>query len=200
MVAWRWYRTRPRRFCSHDGAADFACVASAHGQRRIRTNCRAPTRAARLPRVALRYSHADFSSPRARDLRRDPGRILCRQIIVGLERKQTPGFCRERLLRHAAGYVKASSAKAVFTALDKRRVSYLVAGGIAVNAYGYLRFTKDIGFVIELSPENILEAFAALNTLGYRPNVPVTAEQFAAASNRRRWIKEKEMKVLQFWS
>jgi len=116
------------------------------------------------------------------------------------KRKQTPGFGRERLLRHAAGYVKASSAKAVFKALDKRRVRYLVAGGIAVNAYGYLRFTKDIDFVIELSPENILEAFAALNTLGYRPNVPVTAEQFAAASNRRRWIKEKEMKVLQFWS
>lgn len=96
--------------------------------------------------------------------------------------------------------MKASSAKAVFKALDKRRVRYLVAGGIAVNAYGYLRFTKDIDFAIELAPQNILEAFAALSTLGYRPNVPVTAEQFADASNRRRWIKEKEMKVLQFWS
>jgi len=106
----------------------------------------------------------------------------------------------EKWRRYALCRPGVKAAKAVFKALDKRRVRYLVAGGIAVNAYGYLRFTKDIGFVIELSPENILEAFAALNTLGYRPNVPVTAEQFAAARNRRRWIKEKEMKVLQFWS
>jgi hypothetical protein len=38
--------------------------------------------------------------------------------------------------------VKTASAKAVFKAFDERRVRYLVAGGIAVNAYGYLRFTK----------------------------------------------------------
>jgi hypothetical protein len=93
--------------------------------------------------------------------------------------------------------VKASSAKAVFKALDQRRVRYLVVGGIAVNAYGYLRFTKDIDFVIELAPENILEAFAALNTLGYHPNVPITAEQFCDPDNRRLWIEEKDMKVLQ---
>jgi hypothetical protein len=96
--------------------------------------------------------------------------------------------------------VKASSAKAIFKAFDQRRVRYLVAGGIAVNAYGYLRFTKDIDFVIELLSANVIEAFAALETLGYRPNVPITAEQFSDADNRRRWIKEKQMEVLQFWS
>lgn len=69
-----------------------------------------------------------------------------------------------------------------------------------MNAYGFLRFTKDIDFVIELVPENIVEAFAALNTLGYRPNVPITAAQFSDPDNRRRWSEEREMKVLQFWS
>ena len=96
--------------------------------------------------------------------------------------------------------MKASSAKAIFNALDQRRARYLVAGGIAVNAYGYLRFTKDIDFVIQLAPRNVIEAFRALNSLGYRPNVAVTAEQLADADNRRRWIKEKGMQVLQFWS
>lgn len=96
--------------------------------------------------------------------------------------------------------MKGSSAKAIFKALDERRVRYLIAGGIAVNAYGYLRFTKYIDFVIELVPENIVQAFAALNALGYRPSVPITAEQFSDRDNRRRWIEEKEMKVLQFWS
>jgi hypothetical protein len=60
--------------------------------------------------------------------------------------------------------------------------------------------SKDIDFVIELAPENILQAFAALNTLGYHPNVPITAEQFCDPDNRRLWIEEKDMKVLQFWS
>ena len=31
---------------------------------------------------------------------------------------------------------------------------------------------------------------AALATLGYRPTVPVTAEQFADAAQRERWIRE----------
>ena len=69
-----------------------------------------------------------------------------------------------------------------------------------MNAYGYLRFTKDIHLVIELVPENIVGAFAALNTLGYRPNVPITGQQFSDPNKRRSWVKEKQMKVLQFWS
>jgi hypothetical protein len=43
-------------------------------------------------------------------------------------------------------------------------------------------------------------AFAALVTTGYRPVVPVTAEQFADAKLRDTWISEKGMQVLQFWS
>lgn len=96
--------------------------------------------------------------------------------------------------------MKASSAKEIFKVLHERRIKYLVAGGIAVNAYGYLRFTKDIDLVIELVPENIVGAFAALNTLGYRPNVPITGQEFSDPNNRRYWVKEKQMKVLQFWS
>ena len=96
--------------------------------------------------------------------------------------------------------MKASSAKAIFKSLDERRVKYLVAGGLAVNAYGYLRFTKDIDFVVELALDNLVEAFAALNMLGYQPNVPITAEQLADSANRRAWIDDKQMRVLQFWS
>ena len=33
---------------------------------------------------------------------------------------------------------------------------YLVAGGLAVNAHGFLRFTKDVDLVIELVPDNIV--------------------------------------------
>lgn len=96
--------------------------------------------------------------------------------------------------------MKLSSFDAIVTALEAVGVRYLVAGGLAVNAHGYLRFTKDVDFVVQLIPDNIERAFAALGTLGFRPNVPVTAEQFADPVVRNGWIREKGMQVLQFWS
>jgi hypothetical protein len=96
--------------------------------------------------------------------------------------------------------MKLASTEAIFQALNDAGVRYLVAGGLAVNAHGYSRFTKDVDFVLQLIPDNIKKAFSALAALGYQPNVPVTADQFADTAQRERWIKEKGMQVLQLWS
>lgn len=96
--------------------------------------------------------------------------------------------------------VKLASFEAITTALDDAGVRYLVAGGLAVNAHGFLRFTKDVDLVIKLLPANIERAFAALRALDYRPLVPVTAMQFADPAARETWITQKGMQVLQFWS
>jgi hypothetical protein len=96
--------------------------------------------------------------------------------------------------------MKLASFDAIVTALDRAGIRYLIAGGLAVNAHGYLRFTKDVDLVVQLVPDNAKAAFAALATLGYRPVVPVTAEQFADAKLRETWISDKGMQVLQFWS
>lgn len=96
--------------------------------------------------------------------------------------------------------MKASSFQAICEALMAANVRFLVAGGLAVNAHGYLRFTKDADLVIELVPESILKAFSALEAIGYRPNVPISANQMADPSFRRRCVEEKNMQVLQFWS
>jgi hypothetical protein len=96
--------------------------------------------------------------------------------------------------------VKLASFEAVVGAFEEAGVRYLVAGGLAVNAHGYLRFTKDVDVVLQLAPENIGRAFAALGKLGYRPMVPITAAQFADTRQRESWIREKGMQVLQFWS
>jgi hypothetical protein len=60
--------------------------------------------------------------------------------------------------------------------------------------------THDVDLVIQLAPGNIIPAFAALVSLGYRPMVPVTAEQFADPAQRRQWIADKHMMVLNFQS
>ena len=96
--------------------------------------------------------------------------------------------------------MKLASFEALVAALENASVRYLVAGGLAVNAHGYLRFTKDVDVVVQLVPDNIERAFAALSTLGYRPMVPISAMQFADAAQRQSWIRDKGMQVLQFWS
>ena len=95
--------------------------------------------------------------------------------------------------------MKLDSVEQIFQALNSAGVRYLVAGGLAVNAHGYLRFTKDVDFVLQLAPDNIQRAFTALGNLGYRPNVPVTGEQFADPVQRESWIRDKGMQVLQLW-
>ena len=96
--------------------------------------------------------------------------------------------------------MRVASFEAIAAALRDGGVRYLVAGGLAVNAHGYLRLTYDVDLVIQLIPENIRLAFAALAGLGYRPSVPVTSEQFADPAQRAMWIREKGMQVLNFQS
>jgi len=96
--------------------------------------------------------------------------------------------------------LKLASFEALAAALETAGVRYLVAGGLAVGAHGYLRFTKDVDIVIQLIPDNIERTFTALASLGYRPNVPITKEQFSNSELRRSWVRDKGMQVLQFWS
>jgi hypothetical protein len=96
--------------------------------------------------------------------------------------------------------MKLASFEALAAALEAAGVRYLVAGGLAVGAHGYLRFTKDVDIVIQLIPDNIERTFSALASLGYRPIVPITMKQFSNSELRASWIRDKGMQVLQFWS
>ena len=90
--------------------------------------------------------------------------------------------------------------EATAASLAAHRVRYIVVGGLAVNAHGYLRFTKDIDLLIALASVNVRAAFAALADTGYGPSAPVTAEGFSDAETRRSWIQEKDAPVLHFYS
>ncbi len=96
--------------------------------------------------------------------------------------------------------MKVGSFDALVRALEQAKVRFLVAGGLAVNAHGYLRFTRDVDLVVQLAPPNVAAAFAALDVIGYRPIVPVTVADFADDRTRAGWIRDKGMTVLNFWS
>ena len=74
--------------------------------------------------------------------------------------------------------------------LEAAAVRYLIAGGLAENAHGYLRFTKDVDLVIELEPDNLRVALTALGRLGYRPAVPMPLAQFADPVRRESWVRD----------
>ncbi len=91
--------------------------------------------------------------------------------------------------------MKLRTLETLLRALDSANVRYLVAGGVAVNAYGYQRLTQDLNLVIGLQPENVTRALEVLSALGYKPVVPVDIEEFADPAKRREWIEDKNMQV-----
>ena len=81
----------------------------------------------------------------------------------------------------------------VFLTLQRYRVRYLIAGGMAVNLYGIPRFTKDLDLMISPSKANLERLEEALRKLGYRPKVPVLLKEFLNPTNWPKWKKEKGM-------
>jgi len=88
----------------------------------------------------------------------------------------------------------------LFRALDEAKVRYLVVGGLAVNAHGFQRFTRDVDLVIDLNPSNLSRALEAFENLGYQPRVPVSLASFADPEMRAMWIREKGMMVFSLLS
>ena len=56
----------------------------------------------------------------------------------------------------------------IFAALQRHEVEYLTIGGVAVNAHGHVRNTRDVDILIEWSAENMRRLAAALEELDAR--------------------------------
>jgi hypothetical protein len=96
--------------------------------------------------------------------------------------------------------MKVTSLEVIAAALNGAGVRYLVAGGLAVAAHGHGRVTFDVDLVLQLQPDNVRRAMAALESLGYVPTVPVAARDFADPGIREGWIRDKNMVVFQLHS
>jgi hypothetical protein len=92
------------------------------------------------------------------------------------------------------------SIEKIVHALEEASVRYLIVGGLAVNAHGYSRMTRDIDLVIQLEPSNTQRGLEALLQAGYRLMIPESPEAFADPAKREKWRSEKGMIVLKLWS
>jgi predicted nucleotidyltransferase len=93
--------------------------------------------------------------------------------------------------------MKLADVEAILRALNDAQVRYLIVGGLAVVAHGYVRYTADVHIVLNLESENVLRGMKALGAIGYRPLVRVDPEQFANEQMRRVWHEQKGMLVFQ---
>ena len=92
------------------------------------------------------------------------------------------------------------SVEAIFEALNGSGARYLVVGGLAVVAHGYVRLTADIDIVLDPDPAALRRAITALEALGYRPRAPVPFAEFTDPAKRRQWAKEKGLTVFSVFS
>ncbi len=92
--------------------------------------------------------------------------------------------------------MRTQSLLQLFGALHRRQARFLVVGGYAVIAHGYVRATQDLDLVIDLEDADAArDVVEVLADLGYRPRAPVRLEDYADARIRRTWIDDKQAQV-----
>lgn len=97
-------------------------------------------------------------------------------------------------------HVDKTSLVTIFKRLEEEAIRYVVVGGLAVVAHGYLRFTADVDIFLDLESGNLKKAVTVFSSLGYRPRVPVALHDFISNKTRASWIKEKNLRVFSLWN
>lgn len=88
----------------------------------------------------------------------------------------------------------------IFKALSEEKVKYLVVGGIAVNLYGYERFTKDIDILLALDKKNLEKMGKVIKKLGYIERLPIKLQDLSNKQQVKKWLKQKGMTAFTFLS
>jgi len=96
--------------------------------------------------------------------------------------------------------MEVRSVEAIVRALNTAGVEYLIVGGLAVNAHGFVRLTHDVDLVLQLDPGNASKGLNALLDIGYQMSIPARPEDFANPEMRENWRQNKGMVTLKRWS
>jgi len=96
--------------------------------------------------------------------------------------------------------MEVRSVVTIVKALNDAGVEYIIVGGLAVNAHGFVRMTRDLDLVLRLERDNIIRGINTLLNVGYQMAIPVTAEEFADPETRELWKNEKNMILLKLGS
>ncbi len=82
---------------------------------------------------------------------------------------------------------------------NNNEIKYVIVGGLAVNLHGYVRLTADLDILIDLEDANIKHTLSLLKEAGFNCKIPVDPMGLADAAIREDWIKNKNLKALNFY-
>jgi hypothetical protein len=88
----------------------------------------------------------------------------------------------------------------IFKELNRKKIKYIVVGGMAVNFHGIPRTTYDIDLLLYLEDKNLNKFLRLLKSWGFKPKVPVDIMDFADKNKRAVWIKNKNMKAFNLYN
>jgi hypothetical protein len=87
----------------------------------------------------------------------------------------------------------------ILEALHKKKVKYLIVGGLAVNLYGVPRVTQDIDLIISTKKSNIIKINEVLKDLGYIPRLPVNPNYLTDPKKVKDWVENRNLKAFSFY-
>jgi len=85
----------------------------------------------------------------------------------------------------------------VTRAFQKRKIPFSIVGGYAVALHGAVRGTVDLDIVLRLSKKHYLAAEKALNSIGLKSRLPVTAAEIF--DFREEYIKNRNLIAWSFF-
>lgn len=86
----------------------------------------------------------------------------------------------------------------IFKAFNEASIKYLIVGGVAVNLYGYTRFTGDIDILLALDKNNLDKMEELMLKMGYTARLPVEIHELQNTEKLKSWIKDKGLKAYTF--
>jgi len=100
-------------------------------------------------------------------------------------------------------YVKISAMnlyKEIFGKLERAKIDYVIVGGVAVNLYGYARFTGDIDILLALNIENLNKMDKLMKSIGYSERQPVPIRDLSDSKLLDKHLKDKGMRAFTYVS
>lgn len=86
----------------------------------------------------------------------------------------------------------------IFRALNKAEVEYIAIGGVAVNLYGYRRFTGDIDILLLLEEKNLKKMDNVMKKMKYTQRLPISLMDLGDTKKVKNWIRTKNFKAYTF--
>lgn len=93
-----------------------------------------------------------------------------------------------------------NSYEKIFQQFKKNGIKYVIIGGVAVNLYGYSRFTGDIDIILALDKNNLKKLDKLMHKLGYIERQPISIKELGDKKKLKGFINKKGMKAFTFIS